>query len=271
MVVFPNAKLNLGLHIVERRPDGLHNLESVFYPLPVHDALEAVPADEWEITYYGNPIQTGTDEDTVKQALRLLEKHYSLSPAKVCLLKQIPQAAGLAGGSSDGTFTLSLLNSLQALGISDHELTAMSQEIGSDCPFFMTNQATLVTGTGDKLHPITLDLSDYHFGIVVPDVAISTKTAYQQITPGKSPIPVAEAIAYPIEEWPEVLHNDFEAYALKAYPQLKEIKSTLYEQGALYASMTGSGSAFYGIFKDPPNLSELNWPVSYEIFEGRFK
>ncbi len=271
MVVFPNAKLNLGLNIIERRPDGLHNLESVFYPLPVHDALEGVPADEWEITYYGNPIQTDTGEDTVKQALNLLEKHYSLSTAKICLLKQIPQAAGLAGGSSDGAFTLSLLNNLQTIGIQEEQLTAMSQEIGSDCPFFMTNKPTMVTGKGDLLAPISLNLSDYHFGVVVPDVAISTKTAYQQITPGRSKIPVSEAITYPIEKWPQVLYNDFEAYALKAYPHLKQIKSSLYEQGAIYASMTGSGSAFYGIFRNQPNLSKLNWPEGYEIFEGLFK
>jgi 4-diphosphocytidyl-2-C-methyl-D-erythritol kinase len=271
MVVFPNAKLNIGLNVIERRPDGLHNLESIFYPVPVYDGLEAVPADEWGIHYYGRAIQAETGPDTVEQALTLLQEEVTVPPASLCLYKQIPQAAGLGGGSADGTFTLTLLNQLHNLGLSETTLARLSQQIGSDCPFFMTNQPALVTGTGAVLEPIDLDLAGYYFGIITPPQAISTKAAYQHIKPQKPQVSVAEAIQHPLSEWPSLLGNAFEAYAFATYPALQNIKNALYDQGALFASMTGSGSAFYGLFERKPNLTELSWPADYRVFEGPFK
>ena len=271
MVVFPNAKLNIGLNVIERRPDGLHNLESLFYPVPVYDGLEAIPADEWQRLNYGEAIHEEAGPDTVEQALTLLQEEVTVPPASICLYKQIPQAAGLGGGSADGTFTLTLLNQLHNLGLSETTLARLSQQIGSDCPFFTTNQPALVTGTGAGLEPMDLDLSGYYFGIVAPPQAISTKAAYQHITPQKPQISVAEAVQHPIREWPSLLSNDFEAYVFATYPALQDIKHSLYDQGALFASMTGSGSAFYGLFEQKPNLRERSWSADYRVFEGQFK
>lgn len=271
MVVFPNAKLNIGLNVIERRSDGFHNLESLFYPVPLYDALEAIPAQDWRMQYYGDPIQTSDARDTVQQAIDLLQQHISTQPAHLCVYKKIPQAAGLGGGSADGTFTLTLLNEVLDLGLSNSELTNLSQLIGSDCPFFIRNQPSLVTGKGEQITPTDSDLSGYYFGIVAPPFSISTGAAYQHITPKKPDTSINKAIQYPIQDWPSLLSNDFEAYAFKAYPALKTLKTSLYNKGALYASMTGSGSAFYGIFEKEPQLSELDWPSDYRVFEGRFK
>lgn len=268
MVVFPNAKLNLGLNVTERRADGFHNLESLFYPVPVYDALEAVPGEAWQFHYYGEEIQPGKGRDTVQEAIALLESHTSLKPAKLCLFKNIPQAAGLGGGSADGTFTLSLLNKLQNLELANTTLSGLSQSIGSDCPFFLSNQPTLVTGKGDQLMPVTLDLSGYYVGIVAAPYPISTAKAYQYITPRKPAVAVTKAIQYPIEEWHAYLVNDFEAYAFEMHPALRAVKAKLYQAGALYASMTGSGSAFYGIFQEHPDLTSREWPDGTRIFES---
>lgn len=270
MVVFPNAKLNLGLTVTERRADGYHNLESLFYPIPLYDGLEAITGDEWQVYYYGSPLQPGHGRDTVQQAIKLLKAYTPIPPAQVCLYKRIPQAAGLGGGSADGAFTLSLLNQLHDLGLDPTTLAGLSQSIGSDCPFFLTNKPALVTGTGDQLAPVNLDLSGYHFGVIATPYPISTAKAYQHITPHHSQRSLAEVVQRPVAEWPALMSNDFEAYAFQAHPALRAVKDKLYWEGALYAAMTGSGSAFYGIFKEKPHLSLSGWPSGYQVFEGAF-
>lgn len=269
MVVFPNAKINIGLKVTGKRSDGFHNIESVFYPIPIFDALEAVPGNSLTFDCEDSHLEEDPDANTVLKAYELLKRYRELKPIHFFLLKNIPQAAGLGGGSADATFTLSLLNNLLNLDLSQDELVAISQEVGSDCPFFLSNQPQMVTGRGEHLKPIDISLSGYHFAVIHPAISISTKTAYQQIQPKQPEEPLNKLIQYPIKDWPEMIGNDFEQYVVEAYPEIKALKSSLYEAGAYYASLTGSGSAVYGIFEEAPSLGK-SIEEQYEVFTGQF-
>ncbi|HJV18693.1 MAG TPA: 4-(cytidine 5'-diphospho)-2-C-methyl-D-erythritol kinase [Sediminibacterium sp.] len=254
MVVFPNCKINLGLHITGKRADGYHELETVFYPVPLKDMLEvvhAVAAEQEDIRFTSSGLSIPGDVagNLCIRAYRLLKKDFPALPhIQMHLHKKIPMGAGLGGGSSDGAFTLKLLNEKFQLGLSSAQLIQYAAQLGSDCPFFILNQPCYGTGRGEILDPVQLDLSNYRFVLIHPGIHISTKWAFEQLTPAKAPRPVTTILQQPVTEWKLELRNDFEAPILQAYPEILAIRQALYKDGALYASMSGSGSAVYGIY-----------------------
>jgi 4-diphosphocytidyl-2-C-methyl-D-erythritol kinase len=252
--------------VVEKRNDGYHNLETVFFPLPFTDALELITDStilQSEFSVSGLPIAGEPNSNLCLKALSLLQERYPLLPAvRMHLHKNIPMGAGLGGGSSDGAFTLMLLNKHYALGLSDQELAAFAIRLGSDCPFFIYNKPVFATGRGEILEPLKLDLSDYSFLIVNPGLHISTAGAFSKIKPGPAKINLRSVVSKPINNWKANITNDFEQAAISCYPELATLKSWLYNNGAIYASMTGSGSAFYGIFPKnqlPATQPDHNW------------
>lgn len=251
MITFPNAKINLGLNIVEKRADGYHNLETIFYPVGWKDALEVIPADAVSLTISGIPIAGEAEKNLVMKAYRLLREDYQLDNLAICLRKNIPFGAGLGGGSADGAFMLSLLNRYFNLQLTEEELAAYAVRLGADCPFFVYNRPVFATGIGDVIEPIEVGLGDNRIVIVKPDVAVPTAEAYSRVVPRRPAISLKTLIAAPVEEWRETVTNDFEASVFACHPELAELKALLYKKGALYASMSGSGSALYGIF--PPD------------------
>ena len=252
MLFFPNCKINLGLKILRRRPDGYHDLETIFYPLPLKDTLESIqlPAAETpSFSSYGIPIPGSPENNLCLKAWRLLKNDYPNLPAvHIHLLKNIPIGAGLGGGSADGAWTLKGLDSQFHLGLSQEQLLHYAAQLGSDCPFFILNTPCLGSGRGEKLQPISLDLSPYTFALVDPGIHIGTAQAFGLCSPAENPVPLTTIIAQPIASWRDRLQNDFEFSVFQLHPELEKIKATLYANGALYASLTGSGSSFFGIF-----------------------
>jgi len=250
MICFPNAKINLGLHILSKRTDGYHNLETVFYPIDKCDALEIVPAEKGKTTLSQTGIQVdGKPEDNlVMKAYNLLKKDFDLPEITIYLRKQIPAGAGLGGGSSDAAFMIKMLNDFAGLKLSTKQMEEYAGLIGADCPFFIQNKPVFAEGTGTVFSPVTISLSDYHIVVVKPPVSVSTKEAYAQMKPQQPAIPLKEVIRLPVNEWKNYLVNDFESGVFAQYPEIKEIKQRMYAEGALYASMSGSGSAVFGIF-----------------------
>lgn len=257
MISFPNAKINLGLNIVERRADGYHNLETVFYPIGLTDVLEIVPAsgDESTLTTYGNPVDCPVEKNLVMKALRLMQQHYNVSEVDIYLYKHIPDGAGLGGGSSDASSTMLMLNEMFNLGIEKEELAQHAAALGADCPFFIYNRPMMATGIGDVLSPIDVTLRGLHLLLVKPDVSVPTKVAYSRVTPAPSTSELASDLSTPVIHWQEMVKNDFEPSVFAHYPELAEIKLAIEEGGALYVSMSGSGSSIFGIFDDV-NMAE---------------
>ena len=257
MITFPNAKINLGLNIVERRPDGYHNIETVFYPVPLTDVLEIVPAADGEAALhcYGNAVDCPTEKNLVMRAYRLLQQRFSLPPVEMHLYKHIPDGAGLGGGSSDAAHTLLMLNRMFDLGISDANLAALAATLGADCAFFIYNRPMLATGIGDVLTPVDVDLRGKTLLLVKPPVGVDTRTAYSRVAPCVPDVPLTEVIHRPVLAWDGMLVNDFEASVFAALPRLWLIKAALIDAGAQYAAMSGSGSTVFGIF-DSDNLAE---------------
>ncbi|MFM6954395.1 MAG: 4-(cytidine 5'-diphospho)-2-C-methyl-D-erythritol kinase [Sphingobacteriaceae bacterium] len=259
MICFPSAKINIGLQVVSRRADGYHNLESVFYPIAIKEALEVVESDELSFTSSGLVIPGTADSNLCLKAYRLLAADFRLPPVHIHLHKHIPIGAGLGGGSADAAFFLHLMNDKFELGLSVEQLESYAGALGADCPFFIQNKPAFASGIGDQLQPISLDLSAYFLVLVTPDVHISTAEAYRGVKPAIPTYSLHESIQKPVSEWKKFISNDFEKHLFEAYPQLRALKSSLYEAGAMYASMTGSGSSVYGIFEAPiilPNLEK---------------
>lgn len=251
MLSFPFAKINLGLQIIRKRDDGFHEIRSVFYPVGISDVLEILPqsgSGGIELQVYGKNIEGRSDQNLIVNAFRAVEMHRHLPGLRARLHKQIPMGAGLGGGSSDATSTLLLLNSLLTEPLQLEELWTLAMGLGSDCPFFFHNTSMLVEGRGEKMKSIQLDLSSYYLAIVHPGVHVNTGWAYQQIKPKPPENDLLKIIHLPVEQWKGNLFNDFEEEVFKAYPKLYEIKQGLYQLGALYASMSGSGSAIFGLF-----------------------
>lgn len=260
IILYPNAKINIGLRILRKREDGYHDLETIFFPVFTHnDVLEIVESKQVNMFRYGISYSLpGNDieKELCIKAYRLLEKKYGIPPVEFHLFKGIPVGAGLGGGSSDAAFTLKGLNSLFSLGMSDEELVKCAAEIGSDCPFFIHNTPMLGEGRGEILSPIqssSLDLlnsanSPHYIKVVTPDVHISTAQAYAGVTPCCEGPSIKEMISLPISQWKDHISNDFEKSIFKQYPSLQLEKEKLYDQGAIYVSMSGSGSALFGIF-----------------------
>jgi 4-diphosphocytidyl-2-C-methyl-D-erythritol kinase len=257
MLSFPNCKINLGLRILRRRDDGYHELETVFYPLPVKDALETIHSEEPAFSATGLPIPGDPSTNLCLKAWHLLKKDFPELPAvHIHLHKHIPMGAGLGGGSADGAFTLVMLNQQFRLGLSSQLLMDYASRLGSDCPFFILNTPCLGGGRGEELQPIDLDLSSYRISLVNPGVHIDTAWAFSQISPSDKGRSIRDIIMSPVSAWNGQLINDFESPVLRSYPELNRIKEILYNAGALFASMTGSGSSFFGIFEKDNPLSE---------------
>lgn len=268
MICFPNAKINLGLNIISKRPDGYHNIETVFYPVPVKDALEVVAADATRFTQTGIPVDAPAEKNLVMKALRLLEAHAPLPPLEIHLLKAIPFGAGLGGGSADAAFMLKLVDRFAGLGLGEAELEKLAGRLGADCPFFIRNTPVFATGTGNLFEPVELSLRGYHLCLVKPDIAVSTPEAYRSVTPAAPRVSLKEIIRMPVETWRETMRNDFEASVFPRFPIIREIKEKLYEAGASYAAMSGSGSSVFGIFREAPRFNEQSLFPGCFVWEG---
>ena len=264
MITFPNAKINIGLQVTERRPDGYHNLDTVFYPIPINDALEVIVAEgadyDCRLHISGITIKGDTDNNLVVRAYRLLATDYTLPSVDIYLHKHIPTGAGLGGGSADASFMLRLLNEMFELGITTEKLEAYAARLGADCPFFITGNPVYATGIGNEFHSIDLDLSGWHIVVVKPDVFVSTKEAYSMVRPEKPAVTLDAKIVRPIAEWKDTISNDFEKGIFALHPELASIKAKLYELGATYAAMSGSGSALFGLFETPIASVEQHFP-----------
>jgi 4-diphosphocytidyl-2-C-methyl-D-erythritol kinase len=261
MVTFPNCKINLGLNVIEKRKDGYHNIETVFFPVQLNDALEIVSSNQ-ETQFYNSGISIGNDENNLcLKAFQLIKKDFPQVPQlKIHLHKAIPIGAGLGGGSADATFTLLLLNKKYNLKIPDDQLFEYALQLGSDCPFFLLNKPCFASGRGEKLEVINLSLSGYKILLINPKIFIPTKEIFKKITPHFPQKKIPKIISQPITSWKNELVNDFEKIAFRNYPELREIKQELYRHGAEYAAMSGSGSTMFGIFN---TVTEFPIPKDY--------
>jgi len=263
MVLFPNCKINLGLNITRKRTDGFHAIETVFYPVPLKDALEIIRADEQTFTITGLPVDGNLDDNLCTKAYNLVKKDFpDLPPVTIHLHKAIPMGAGLGGGSADGAFMLMLLKKKFQLHLSEPQLIDYALRLGSDCPFFIVNQPSFATGRGENLLPVKADLSAYKIVLINPGIHISTKEAFSILTPFIPVKSIRQIIEQPISTWKDELVNDFEKPVFLLYPQIKEIKNQLYKAGSIYASMTGTGSTVFGIFESS-TVIDLSFPENY--------
>jgi len=264
MITFPCAKINLGLNIVSERENGYHNIETVFYPIPLYDALEIKYMDEkfpsdvpCDLKITGNAVDCDEQWNLVVRAYNLLAEDYKLPRVHAHLVKRIPSQAGLGGGSSDGAYMIRLLDERFRLNIGNAEMERYAAKLGADCAFFITSEPAFATGIGDELAPVDGpegNLKGYYIAVVKPDVAVSTRDAYKQIVCKKTGKSCRTIVRQPIETWKKELTNDFETPIFAVHPELAEIKTRLYNLGAVYAQMSGSGSAIFGIFKQKPTF-----------------
>ncbi|GAB2520488.1 4-(cytidine 5'-diphospho)-2-C-methyl-D-erythritol kinase [Spirosoma aerophilum] len=266
MLTFPTCKINLGLRITEKRPDGFHNLQSCFYPVGWGDVLEIIPADRFMFSSSGLPIPGDASQNLCSKAYNLLKADFDLPPVQMHLHKIVPIGAGLGGGSSDAAFTLTLLNKQFSLGLSHTRMEDYARLLGSDCAFFVQNRPVYCTEKGDVFSEIALDLSGYFIVLVYPNLAISTAEAYAGIRPRPMEQSLQKQLENGIDTWRDTIHNDFEDSLFPRYPILSQIKDELYASGAVYASMSGSGSTVYGIFQTPVAIP--NQFSAYRVWKG---
>jgi len=257
MIIFPNAKINIGLNVTERRSDGYHNLETIFYPVQIKDALEIVVADKLSFESSGLEIPGRVEDNLCIKGYHLVKKDFDIPPVKIHLHKHIPIGAGLGGGSADAAFFIKLVNGKFNLGLSDEQMTGYARQLGADCAFFVENKPVFAFEKGDEFEPIKLDLSSYKIVLVMPPVHVSTSEAYRGVKPAPVKQSLLELIYKPIEEWKKYIKNDFEESVFKNHIEIRGVKAALYEAGALYASMSGSGASVFGIFRQTPDLSAL--------------
>lgn len=260
MIVFPNAKINIGLDIINKRPDGFHNIVSWFFPIPLYDILEAIPASNTkDIRFVQRGINLGghAEDNLVVKAFRLLARDYDLPGTDVMLYKAIPPGSGLGGGSSDAAFMLKLLNELYALGISEARLSEYAAQLGSDCSFFLYNRPALIRGRGDVFSGLNSEADINYIVLVLPKLHISTAWAYQHIIPKEPPFDLGDTISGSTEKWAQAISNSFEVPVFERYPELSRVKQKLYDANAFCAGLTGTGAALYGLFKEQPNMEHL--------------
>ena len=251
MIVYPNAKINLGLNIVNKREDGYHDIETVFYPIPLQDALEVTDAAEFRFRMAGTPLDCPAGDNLVIKVLQMIEKETKLPELDIFLYKHIPSGAGLGGGSSDAAFMLQLLNQRFSLGMTNEEMKQHLASLGADCAFFIENRPVLATGIGNVMTPIDLSLAGWTLVLVKPEVAVSTAEAYAGVTPHVPETHIEDIIKRPVEQWQGLLLNDFEESVFKRYPEIAATRDLLLDLGATYAAMSGSGSAVFGLFRKP--------------------
>lgn len=269
MIVFPNAKINIGLNIVEKRPDGFHNIESCFYPVGWSDALEITVAENFTFHADGITIPGNPSDNLCTKAYQLLAEDYILPPVNIHLLKAVPIGAGLGGGSADAAFTITALNAMFSLGISLEKQQDYARRLGSDCAFFIENKPVYCFDKGDQFEKMGLTLEGKWIVLVNPGLHISTVEAYAGIKPAKSEADLREILTQPVETWKDLVKNDFEKSLFPKFPVLGEIKETLYKHGAGYAAMSGSGSTLFGIFEEETDLTTLF--KNYKVWQGTLK
>jgi 4-diphosphocytidyl-2-C-methyl-D-erythritol kinase len=257
MLIFPNAKINIGLNVLNRRDDGYHNLETIFYPVNIKDALEIVVADELSFESSGLEIPGRVEDNLCIKGYHLLKKDFDLPPVKIHLHKHIPIGAGLGGGSADAAFFIRLINQNFNLGMTDEQMIGYARKLGTDCAFFIKNKPVFAFEIGDEFESVRLDLSKYQVVLVMPPVHVSTAEAYRGVKPAPVKDSLMDLIYEPIADWKKYIKNDFEASVFKNHPEIRGVKAALYEAGALYASMSGSGASVFGIFETMPDLSAL--------------
>ena len=276
MITFPIAKINLGLNVVERRPDGYHNLETVFYPVNIKDALELTmmntkfpsPVD-CDIKVSNLNVEGDEQRNLVVRAYQLLKCDFPQMPrVHAHLYKVIPTQAGMGGGSSDCAYTIRLLNEMFTLGLTEQRMIDYAAQLGADCAFFILSRPSYAEGIGERLVPVSLDLSSYYIGVVRPDIPVSTREAFSLIKPVKPAKCCRDVVLQPIETWRDELSNDFEQRVFALHPAIEAIKQRLYNLGAVYAAMSGSGSAVFGIFQDPIEISK-HFPSDMFTYFGR--
>jgi 4-diphosphocytidyl-2-C-methyl-D-erythritol kinase len=268
VIVFPNCKINLGLHVLRKRNDGYHEIETIFYPTTLQDALEIVtaPTDtENSIMVSGRTEGIPIENNICLKACKLLQNDFHHIPfLKIHLHKVIPSGAGLGGGSADGAFTLIMMNQIFSLGLSDSDLLTYAVQLGSDCPFFILNTPAAATGRGEIMEPVTIDLSMYNILIVNPGIHISTSDAFNSLQPFDKKSSLKDLISFPVDKWKNMITNDFETYAFKKFPIIEGLKNELYQRGATYASMTGSGSTVFGLFSKD-STPDIQFPPGYFV------
>lgn len=272
MITFPIAKINLGLNVVEKRPDGYHNLETVFYPVKICDALEVFemnpdfPSDvDCDLKVTNILINGDEQHNLVVRAYKLLKEDFpNLPRVHAHLYKGIPTQAGMGGGSSDCGFMITLLNDMFGLGLTNQQMIYYATRLGADCPFFILNKPCYAEGIGEKLEPISLNLSGWHLAIVRPDIPVPTKEAFSLITPKHPEVNCRDIVMRPVEMWRDQLTNDFEKSVFTLHPEIGAIKDKLYELGATYAAMSGSGSSLFGLFRQSVDLSCFDEPGTFK-------
>lgn len=271
MVVFPNAKINLGLNILRKRPDGYHDIASCFVPVPYTDVLEILPAKKFSFASSGIAIPGNEKNNLCIKAYQLLQKDFQLPPVQIHLHKVIPIGAGLGGGSADASFTLRCLNEMFELYLDDFFLEEYAAKLGSDCPFFIRNETVVAYGTGTEFEEINLSWQNPYLVLVTPPIHVATAEAYAGVGPDDSrPDPKEIIEKKPLPEWKELLRNDFETTVFQKYPAIAEIKDKLYKAGATYASMSGSGASVYGIFELPPAMEDY-FDKNDRVWQGRLR
>lgn len=261
MITFPVAKINLGLNVVERRSDGYHNIQTVFFPVPIRDSLEVVEMNrdfpssiDCDIKLTNIPIEGDEQHNLVVKAYNMLKNDFNLPRVHVHLYKGIPTQAGMGGGSSDCAYMITLLNKMFSLGMSNEEMEKKATTLGADCAFFIKSTPAYAEGIGEDLHPINLDLSDWYIAVVKPDIAVPTKEAFSNIRPHYPAENCHKIVMQPVKTWKGRLINDFEDNVFALHPEIKQIKEHLYRLGATYASMSGSGSSVFGLFHKPIDI-----------------
>lgn len=256
MIAFANAKINLGLYVTEKRADGFHNIESIFLPISISDAIEIIPSQSAGIDFQtvGIDIASSPSENLCVKAYDLLQKDFDLPGIKVCLLKNIPIGAGLGGGSSDGVQMIKMLNEHFVLQLPHDKLLAYAEQLGSDCPFFVRNQPAFVTGRGEIMEPCDVNLKDVHVVLIYPEINISTSKAFSIISATPADFNLRKTNDLDRKNWQKNIRNDFEAPMIATHPVIGEIKNKLINEGAFYASMSGSGSSVFGLFENEKNL-----------------
>lgn len=281
MITFPNAKINLGLNITGKRSDGYHNIKTVFYPVPIEDALEIhvqnysqaptrnLQSMKYSLHQAGLYIEGKEEENLVVKAYLMLDKVFDLPPIDIHLYKHIPSGAGLGGGSSDAAFMLKLLNERFGLGLTNDKLEEYAATLGADCAFFIKNKPTYAEGIGNIFSPVSLSLKGYQILLVKPDIFVSTREAFSHIKPHQTEYQLKETVVLPVNEWKERLVNDFEASVFPQYPAIGKIKEKLYDNGAIYASMSGSGSSVFGLFAPDAIIPEIDFEKVSFLYKGK--
>lgn len=257
MIAFPNAKINIGLNVTGRRSDGYHNIETVFYPVKINDVIEVVEGHNLTFENSGIEIPGNREDNLCLKAYDLLKHDFKLPPVAIHLHKNIPIGAGLGGGSSDAAFFLRLLNTKFELRLTDLQMEDYARQLGADCAFFIRNRPVFAYEKGDRFKDVSLDLSSYFIALVMPDVHVSTNEAYKGIRPSKPKEDLCELMKLPVKKWKDLVRNDFEDSIFPNHSEIRGVKAALYEAGALYASMSGSGASVYGIFDKKVELADL--------------